>query len=391
VISGADQRRRLRAPAADGAVSRRGRGSVSGAAGLTALVVVLAVLPYVAGPGVTYQLATLFVLVILASMWNLLAGYSGLVSIGLQAFIGIGSYSLLWLSIHGVGVYAAIPLAALISAALALPTAFLVFRLRGGYFAVATWVIAEVALLIVSQITSLGAGSGASLNGLSGYDPAQRQADTYWVTLVLTVATLLGIYLLLRSRLGLGLTAIRDSESAAGSLGVEVNRAKLVAYLIAALGCGAAGAVILANSLEVAPDSAFSVQWTAYMIFCVMVGGLGTIEGPVIGAIIFFALQYWLSADGAWYLILIGVLAIIMTVRFRQGIWGLVAARTGISLFPVGYRVRMSAAAGAGEPAAAAGGPPSVPLGSGGPGGPESGPRGPGGELRGDQQERGPR
>jgi branched-chain amino acid transport system permease protein len=133
------------------------------------------------------------------------------------------------------------------------------------------------------------------------------------------------------------------------------------------------------------------VQWTAYMIFCVMVGGLGTIEGPVIGAIIFFALQYWLSADGAWYLILIGVLAIIMTVRFRQGIWGLVAARTGISLFPVGYRVRMSAAAGAGEPAAAAGGPPSVPLGSGGPGGPESGPRGPGGELRGDQQERGPR
>jgi len=360
MISGADQQRRLRSPAADGRVSRRGRGSVSGAAGLTVVVVLLALLPYVAGPGVTYQLASLFVLVILASMWNLLAGYSGLVSIGLQAFVGIGSYSLLWLSIHGVGVYLAIPLAALISAVLAVPTAFLVFRLRGGYFAVATWVIAEVALLIISQITSLGAGSGASLNGLSGYDPAQRQADTYWVTLALTVATLLGIYLLLRSRLGLGLTAIRDSENAAGSLGVEVTRIKLVAYLVAALGCGAAGAVTLANSLQVAPDSAFGVQLTAYMIFCALVGGLGTIEGPVIGAIIFFGLQYWLSAYGVWYLILVGVIAIIMTIRVRQGIWGLFAARTGFSLFPVGYHLTAAGQPQQPPPAVAAEAPPSA-------------------------------
>jgi branched-chain amino acid transport system permease protein len=336
----ARQQRGLTEAVLPGRVIRRGRGSVSGAAGLTALVVVLALLPYFEGPNVTFQLASLFVLVILASMWNLLAGYSGLVSIGLQAFIGLGSYSLLWLNIHGVGVYQAIPLAALFCAVVALPTAFLVFRLRGGYFAIATWVIAEVFLLIVSQVTSLGAGSGAALTGLSNYDPAQRQADTYWVALILVVATLAGIYLLLRSRLGLGLTAIRDNETAAGSLGVEVTRIKLIVYLIAALGCGAAGAVTLANSLSVAPDSAFSVEQTAFMIFCVMIGGLGTIEGPVIGAIIFFALQYWLSADGVWYLILLGVVAIIMTVWVRQGVWGIVASRTGLSLFPVGYRVQ---------------------------------------------------
>ena len=318
------------------------------------LTAALAFLPYLEGPGVTYQLSSLFVLIILASMWNLLAGYAGLISIGLQGFIGIGSYALLWLSLHGVGVYPAIPLAALISAAVALPTAFLAFRLRGGYFAIGTWVIAEVFLLVISQVNSLGAGSGASLNGLSAYSPAQRQADTYWVTLALLVAALGGIYLLLRSRLGLGLTAIRDSESAAGSLGVQVTRSKLAAYLIAALGCGAAGAVMLANSLQVAPDSAFNVQWTAYMIFCVMVGGLGTIEGPVIGAIIFFALQYWLSSHGVWYLILLGVIAIIMTVRFRQGIWGLLAARTRVSLFPVGYRVDVTASAPAERPAPAA-------------------------------------
>jgi hypothetical protein len=114
---------------------------------------------------------------------------------------------------------------------------------------------------------------------------------------------------------------------------VGVTRSKLVAYLIAALGCGAAGAIMLVNSLEAAPDSAFNVQWTAYMIFCVMVAGLGTIEGPV---------------------------------RFRQGIWGLLAARTRISLFPVGYRVNpittaladQPREAGTGTGAAAESGPP---------------------------------
>jgi branched-chain amino acid transport system permease protein len=321
-------------------VSRRGRGSVTGGAMMLVVVVALAILPYAEGPSFTYQLANLFILIILASMWNLLAGFSGLVSIGLQAFIGIGSYSLLWLSQLGIGVYPAIPLAALISAVIALPTAFLAFRLRAEYFAVGTWVIAEAFRLIVSQINRLGGGSGASLTGLSGYDPAQRQADTYWLTLVIVVATMAGVYLLLRSRVGLGLTAIRDGEDAAGSLGVEVTRIKLVAYLIAALGCGAAGALMLANSLQVAPDSAFNVQWTADMIFCVIVGGLGTIEGPVVGAIIFFALQQELDSYGVWYLVLLGVVAIVMTIYARRGIWGLVSSRTGLRLFPVGYQVQ---------------------------------------------------
>jgi branched-chain amino acid transport system permease protein len=330
-------------------VLRRGRGSVAGALVMLVVVVALVALPYAEGPTFTYQLVNLFVLIIMASMWNLLAGYAGLVSIGLQAFIGIGGYSLLWLTSLGVGAYLAIPLAALISALIAWPTAYLAFRLHGGYFAVGTWVIAEVFRLILSQVGSLGGGSGASLTTLSQFDPAQRQANTYWVTLVVTVATLAGLYLLLRSRVGLGLTAIRDSETAAGSLGVEVTASKLIVYLIAALGCGAAGALMLVNSLHIAPDSAFSVQWTADMIFCVMVGGLGTIEGPVVGAVIFFALQQQLGSYGVWYLILLGVIAIVMTIQFRRGIWGFVVARTGLRLFPVGYRVKLTADAAADE------------------------------------------
>ena len=320
-------------------VRRRGRGSLPGGVGLLAVVAVLAVLPYGAGPGVIFNLVSMFVLIMLASMWNLLAGYGGMMSIGLQAFYGLGGYTLLFLTDHGVNVWTGIPLAALITGVIAVPVSFLAFRLRGGYFAIGTWVISQAIYLIVSQDGGLGGGSGASLTTLSGYDPAQRQADTYWVALAIVVLAIGGVFALLRSRLGLGLTAIRDSESAAGSLGVRVGFAKRVAFLIAALGCGAAGALTLANTLSIAPGSAFDVTLTAYMIFCVLIGGLGTIEGPIIGAVIFFEIQYHYSANGVWYLVALGALAIVMAIRLPQGIWGLVTARTRISLFPVGYQL----------------------------------------------------
>ena len=320
-------------------VRRRGRGSLPGGVGMVAGVAVLAVLPYAAGPGVIFELVSMFVLVILASMWNLLAGYGGMMSIGLQAFYGLGGYTLLFLSDHGVSAWPGIFLAALITGVIAVPVSFLAFRLRGGYFAIGTWVISQAIYLIVSQDGGLGGGSGASLTTLSGYDPAQRQADTYWVALVIVVLAIGGVFALLRSRLGLGLTAIRDSETAAGSLGVRVGLAKRVAFLIAALGCGAAGALTLANTLSIAPGSAFDVTLTAYMIFCVLIGGLGTIEGPIIGAVIFFEIQYHYSASGVWYLVALGALAIVMAIRLPQGIWGLVTARTRISFFPVGYQL----------------------------------------------------
>src|SRR5439155_18337426 len=108
----------------------------------------------------------------------------------------------------------------------------------------------------------------------------------------------------------------------------------VIALLIAALGCGAAGALTLANMLSIAPGSAFDVTLTAYMIFCVIIGGLGTIEGPIIGAVIFFVIQDRYSGSGAWYLVALGALAIVMAIRFRQGIWGLITARTRLGSSP---------------------------------------------------------
>ncbi|TXK40747.1 branched-chain amino acid ABC transporter permease [Nonomuraea sp. C10] len=320
-------------------VVRATRSAKLSAVVLAAAAAVLAALPFLVFSTVTDTLINLFVLIALASMWNLLAGFGGLVSVGQQAYIGIGAYSLVALADLGVQPYLAVPLAALTCAVFALPTSWLAFRLRGDYFAVGTWVIAEVYRLLVVRVDSLGGASGKSLSGLSGIDATLRGALTYWIALALALATIAGCYLLLRGRLGLSLMAVRDEETAAASAGIDVRRAKLLVYLVSAAGCGAAGGVITLSSLSVNPDSIFSVQWSAYMIFIVVIGGIGFIEGPLIGALIFFALQQLLADFGSWYLVLLGVVGIVAALRLPRGLWGLVP---GPSLFPIGYLVRRS-------------------------------------------------
>src|SRR5262249_53466028 len=118
-----------------------------------------------------------------------------------------------------------------------------------------------------------------------------------------------------------------------------VSRAKRIVYLVAAAGCGAAGGVLIVSTLDVHPDSAYSVQWSAYMIFIVVIGGIGALEGPLVGTIVFFALQQVFSADGSRYLVLVGLLAIAGSVWLPRGVWGFIGGRTGVELFPLGHRV----------------------------------------------------
>jgi branched-chain amino acid transport system permease protein len=304
------------------------------------VIVVLALLPYLVATNVTRLLVDLFTLVLLATMWNLLAGYGGMISVGQQGFIGIGAYAVLVADLFGVNPFFGLALAVVAAGVLALPTAALVFRLHGGYFAIGTWVVAEVYRLVTVEFTAVGAGSGASVTGLSAMTPVLRGAVTYWCALGAAVLAVGGVYLLMRSRLGLGLTAIRDEPTAASTLGVSVRRAKRIVFVVAAAGCGLGGALIAVDSLRVQPDSIYSVQWSAFMIFMVVIGGLGTIEGPVIGAIVFFALQQLLEPYGAWYLVVLGVVAILAALVARRGLWGLVTANRDIRLLPTGYRLR---------------------------------------------------
>ncbi len=310
-------------------------------AGVTiGLIVVLALVPFWFGPNVTEKLTELFVLVMLAAMWNALAGYAGLVSVGQQAFIGVGAYAVIVFTDHGINGYVAVVLGALFCGLVSLPVSLLVFRLRGGQFAIGMWVVAEVFRLLVTNDQSIGGGTGRSLDVLNVYAPADRQAYTYWVALGLTAVLILLGFILLRSRIGASLQAIRDDEPAAESVGVPVARAKRIVFLLAAVGCGAAGAVTIANTLIVTPDSIFSVQWSAYMIFMVLLGGLGTFEGPVLGAIVLFGIQQEFQNEGTWYLVGLGAVAIAVTLAFPRGLWGWVVDRFNIQLVPVGYTLR---------------------------------------------------
>jgi len=335
---------------------RFGRTTALGGVGILALLVAL---PAFAGRATIEDLIFVFYMLALAQYWNLLAGYAGLISVGQQAFVGLGGYMLFALTVMaGLDPLLAIVLAGAIAGLLALPTAFVVFRLRGAYFAIGTWVVAEVYRLVLAQWKQLGGGTGTSLgpeitNTVFGIDwvkaafdvrtSAARDMILYWTALALAAGTILAVYLILRSRHGLGLAAIRDSEPAAASAGVDNFRTKLWVYVATAAGTGMVGALIYLQKARISPDSAFAVlDWTAYVILIVVIGGIGTIEGPIIGVLVFYFLQSYLAGYGTWYLILLGALAILIMLFAPRGIWGYVSERTGLVLFPVRRKLESS-------------------------------------------------
>jgi ABC-type branched-subunit amino acid transport system permease subunit len=333
-------------PGGDFRVTRSQRNVAWTGAVALVIVVVFALAPYIVYSGTTAILVQAFIVLTLASMWNLLAGYAGLVSVGQQGFVGLGAYFVLILAIHGFSPFAALPIAAIVCGVAALPLWWLVSRLRSGYFAIATWVLAVTIMLIIEKFTSIGGGSGMPLPGFTGMDPTLITAYTYWAGLAVTVLALAGVYLLLRSRLGLVLTAIRDDEVAARSSGARVGLARLLVFVVAGIGCGAAGAVLAISQLQVQPSAVFDVSWTAEMAFATIIGGLGTIEGPIIGTIVYMVLQQTLASYNAWYLIILGLVAILVALFARRGLWGLVDERLNLRLFPVGYWLRTGDDAG---------------------------------------------
>jgi len=307
----------------------------------------LSSLPLFSGANVTERLTTLFIYIILAVMWNALAGYAGLVSVGQQMFFGLGAYATIRLSYGGMNVYAAILIGTLLAGSTALPLSSFMLRLRGGEFAIATWVVATVAHLLVNFDPLIQGETGKSLIALNAYDATVRQAISYWATLATMVLFLVLIFVLLRSRLGTAIQAIRDDEEAAASLGVRVMAAKRIIFTIAAFGCAAGGALWLATALTFQPRTYFGIQWTAYMLFMALVGGLGTFEGPIIGAVIFFILEDRFGATGVWYLVGLGLAATLFSLLLPRGVWGTIEDRYGVQIMPVGYRLHLASNDGA--------------------------------------------
>ena len=312
-------------------------GMASCAAGLLAITAA----PFWGGRDDLQLLSEVYTYVALASLWNLLAGYAGLVSVGQQAYVGLGAYVLFAFAIlAGLSPLWAIPLAGIIAAIVAMPVAGLVFRLRGHYFAIGTWIIAEVFRLLASQVSVLGGGSGISLPASLVIAIAStrqwRDFIGYWIALALVVAVLALILLLLRSRYGLALKAIRDSELAAACNGIDVLRTKVLVYIITAAATAMVGAFIFLQRLRISPDAAFSVNdWTAFVIFITVIGGIGRIEGPIVGTIVFFALRQTLADLGTLYLLTLGAVAILVMLLAPKGIWGLIVESFGWQVFPL--------------------------------------------------------
>jgi branched-chain amino acid transport system permease protein len=302
-------------------------------------VLALMALPSWGSPSLMRKMVEFLMFVALAQMWNLLAGFAGVVSVGQQAFVGLGAYAMVvFVNSFNQNIYVSVFLSALAVAVISIPMGLVAFRLRGSYFAIGTWVLAEVASLIMVNNSTVGGGSGASIK-VTNYDLATRQKSVYWIALLVGVGSIVIAYLLLRSRVGLQMQAIRDNEDGARSLGADVYRTRFTVWVLAAFITSMAGATYYLSAIRVQPTSSFSVvNWTAPIIFMVVIGGIGTIEGPIIGAALFYFFRDRFIDHVTWYSITLGVLAVIVALRLQGGLWGPLKRR-GLDLFPVSRRL----------------------------------------------------
>jgi len=266
----------------------------------------------------------------MAQMWNLLTGYSGLLSLGQQAFIGFSGYTVAVLTnYYGVYIWISVLLGGIFSVLLALFMSLFIFRMRGIYFAIGTWIFAEILLLWFSNWEYVKYGTGLFIK------PAEppAMAEIYYAALIMGVGALFVVYRILRSPIGLGLMAMRDNESVSESMGVEIFRLKLFCFLVAAFITGTTAGVLYVFQIFIQPYKAFSIDWTVILVFIVIIGGIGTLEGPIIGALIYVLLSQWLAEYGHISLLILGIIAIAIILIAPKGIMGTLQEKTGFEIF----------------------------------------------------------
>lgn len=267
----------------------------------------------------------------LSTMWNLLVGYSGLLSLGQQAFIGLGGYVVAVMSdYYGVYIWLSVLIGGLFSGALALFMSLFIFRMRGVYFGIGTWVFAETMMLWFSNWEYVKYGVGFFIKPTT---PVTMN-DIYYASLIIGVGSVALVYVILRSKLGLGLMAMRDDDAVSETMGVEVFRSKLYCFLISAFVTGVAAGVLYIFQVFIQPYKAFAIDWTVQLVFIVIIGGIGTIEGPIAGALIYVFLSQYLSEYVSVSLLILGVIAIVVILAAPKGIMGTLQEKLGFEILP---------------------------------------------------------
>lgn len=281
------------------------------------LVAVLVVIGFVGSNNIRRILIKTFLYCTMAVMWNLMSGYTGMTSLGQQAFVGVAGYSMAvmtttYLASYWIGLL----VGGAIGAVLALVLSVILFRMRGMYFAVATWVIAEALKTFFLSWKYVNQGGGMAVTG------RPDREIIYLVALAICVAAIVVVYVLLNSKIGLGLTAMRDDADAASSVGVNIFKSKLLCFVIAGLFTALAGGWYFLNNVSIYPASGYGNSWTVAVVFIVIIGGIGTMAGPIVGSIIYIALAEILAKFPGWSNIILGLIAILVILFLPDGILG---------------------------------------------------------------------
>ncbi len=272
----------------------------------------------------TLYVLMFFLILAMSNMWNLIAGYTGMISLAQPAFIGLAGYTLAITSFIQVPWWAGLLGGAIVAGIFAFLMSFAVFKLSGVYFAIGTLVVPEALRIIFLNWkpvggTFSGGGAGYNVKGLTGV----TMTDIYWLALVVGVLSAIIVYIILRSNLGLAIAAIRDNQRAAASSGVNTFRVKLYPFVIGAVVTGLAGGIFFIYQPFIEPVSVFNVKWTMIILLATVIGGLRTEAGPIIGSIIYVFLYFLLANYGDYSLLIQGFILMVIMLLSPQGIVGI--------------------------------------------------------------------
>ncbi len=289
-------------------------------------VIVLAVLPVVGAPRTwILYLFVFFMYLTMANMFNLLAGYSGLLSLCQPAFIGLAGYTLVIITWSGLPFYLGVIVGGIIAALFAMLISIPVFRMKGIYFTVGTLVVPEALKVVFLLWRPVGGelhggGAGYMIKGVSGLNTV----DTYWMALALAFISIIFMHLMLNSKFGLGLAAIRDNDNTAASSGVNVFRLKLTSFVVSAFVTGLAGGIFYIYQGYIEPTSGFNISWTMTLLLAVAIGGMGVEEGPIVGTAIVVILHFMLAKYAGISLLIQGVILVVIMLTVPEGIMGFI-------------------------------------------------------------------
>lgn len=310
-------------------MKRNQRGAVVRGLGVAAAVLFLYAMFFWGSGNALRILLNMALYCTLGQMWNLMSGYAGMTSLGQQIFIGLAGYGVaVATAAYGLPFWVGLLAGAVISALAALLLSLLLFRMSGMYFAIATWVTAEALKILFKSWGFVKMGAGMTIKAV----PYPKTGEIYFLAVTLAVVSVLLVYGILNSRIGLGLTAMRDDVDAASSVGVNIFASKLFCFVVSAAVTGVAGGLFYLNQGAIFPDGGFGNAWTVAAVFIVIIGGVGTITGPIVGAVVYVLLIEALAAWPGWSMVILGVIAIGVITGLPNGIIGTLEQRLGIEL-----------------------------------------------------------